>query len=157
MSGIARAALPALQKAWPLLVAHWPKIVHAALLVSDFIKKHPELPDWIRARATGLQEGFAAAARKRGTAQQILATLAVIRTDLEQAGDDGLDASAWLGRASAIERGLRLADRLSGSARRAALADLKTRTDALAADLLAAVVGAPTSTGPSADEGPTPE
>ena len=129
-------------KNWPEIVKNGPKVVAAVGVLSQYLKDHPDIPTWLRQRLTAIPDRVIAEQRKHGEAAKIRGNLGIVRDvarDAEKAAGSPVQASSYVARADGIERGVKLAEALTRSEQKAALAQLRTRTDALLAELIDAV------------------
>ena len=129
-------------KNWPEIVKNGPKVVAAVGVLSQYLKDHPDIPTWLRQRLTAVPERIVREQRKHGEAAKIRGNLDIVRDvarDAEKAAGSPVPPSSYIARADGIDRAVRLAEAMSRSEQKSALAQLRTRTDALLAELIDAV------------------
>jgi hypothetical protein len=148
-------------KNWPELVKNGPKVVAAVGALSQFLKDHPDIPTWLRQRLDDVPKRVISVQKRHGDASRIRGNLDIVRDvarDAEKADGRTVQAAGYVARADGIERGVRLAEALARPEQRTALAQLKTRTDALLAELIDAVAqvdaGAPEQVTSSGEQPP---
>jgi hypothetical protein len=156
--------MPAAGTAVKFVVKNGPKIVAALGTVSVFLKNHPEIPAWFREQLDDIPKRISAAQARRTDAARIRGMLDIIRdvareAEVNEADPSTADAATWIRRADEIELRVRLAEALPRPEQKKTLARLRTETEALLAERIDAVTGAPpvpASDSPS-DEPPTRE
>ncbi|MGT2427145.1 hypothetical protein [Amnibacterium kyonggiense] len=124
-----------------LAAKHGPKLGVAATAVGGFLAKNPEVSAWLKGRVDALPGQRDSIRRRRGDAAQIRGMLDIVRDVAGKLRADGAPAAAasdWVRRADDVELGVQLAERLSPPAKKEALSRLKTRAEALLAELIEA-------------------
>ena len=129
-------------KNWPEIVKNGPKVVAAVGVLTQFLKDHPDIPTWLRQRLNDIPDRIIREQKKHSDASRIRGNLDIVRDvarDAENAAPGTIVAAPFIARADGIERGVRLAEALARPEQKTALMQLKTRTDALLAELIDAV------------------
>ncbi|GAA2753598.1 hypothetical protein [Amnibacterium kyonggiense] len=124
-----------------LAAKHGPKIGVAATAIGGFLAKNPEVSAWLKGRVETLPKQLDAIRKRRGDAAQIRGMLEIVRDvagKLHAEGAAAAVASDWVRRADDVELGVQLAERLSPPAKKEAVSRLKTRAEALLAELIEA-------------------